>query len=482
MRYLPGVPAAAPAAGPESLPLLKDMCAMEYAIVDIETTGGNAANSRITEIAIRIHNGLEVTDRFDTLINPGRDIPPAIFALTGIDNDMVRDAPPFEDIASRVYAMLKDRVFVAHNVNFDYSFIRHQLEACGYNWTAPRLCTVRTARKIKPGLRSYSLGNLCENLEIPLHNRHRAGGDCDATALLFSKLLEWDTDNTIRDMLKKVSGDQRLPPNLPQEQYEKLPGKPGVYYFHDQKGKVIYVGKALNIKKRVGQHFSGHNIRPQRQHFLREIFSLSYEVCATELMALLLECIEIRRLWPAHNRALKRFEPRFGLFVYEDLEGYKRLAVGKLSRPHSCVTVVNREYEAAQLLKKLADQFSIDIRFCRFSTQAPARPAPAPAAAEKPLPPAEVHNTLVDRALEALEASRPTFAILDKGREIGEQSCIWMEKGNFYGMGYISDDSQLTELTEIRDSLQRSAGNHYMARLMLSYAERHPARVRNVEL
>jgi len=187
----------------------------EYAIVDIETTGGNASGSRITEIAIVIHNGTDVIDRWETLVNPEKEIPLPIFALTGINNDMVRDAPIFDDISEKVLQMLTDRIFVAHNVNFDYSFIRHQLEESGFKWTARKLCTVRATRKIRPGLESYSLGNLCQSLDIPAENRHRAGGDADATTILFSRLLEWDEEGVINKMIKKTSQDQWLPPNLP---------------------------------------------------------------------------------------------------------------------------------------------------------------------------------------------------------------------------------------------------------------------------
>lgn len=450
---------------------------MEYAIVDIETTGGNARGSRMTEIAIRVHNGTEVIDSFETLINPEKEIPLAIFALTGIDNAMVRDAPVFGDIAKKVYGMLEGRIFVAHNVNFDYSFVRHQLAECGFKWTAKKLCTVRMARKIRPGHRSYSLGRLCDALDIPIENRHRAGGDCDATAILFTRLMQWDEDGIIADMIKKTSKDQRLPPNLPIEQFEVLPERPGVYYFHNQKGKVIYVGKALNIKKRVAQHFSGHNINPQRQNFLRDICSVSSEVCATELMALLLECAEIKRLWPAYNRALKKFEPKFGLFVYEDLAGYQRLAVGKLSKYHTCFAMVNKEYEAVKILTGLVNRYGIDPRLCRFSVTAPRRQDITKPDDPHDLPSVQQHNDLVNQALDELNKSRPSFAILDKGRDREEKSCIWLEKGNFYGMGYIGQDCQYSDFTDIRDSLKRLPGNHYMAQLILTYAEKYPQKV-----
>ncbi|RQO31192.1 DNA polymerase III subunit epsilon [Taibaiella sp. KBW10] len=454
---------------------------IEYAIVDIETTGGNAAGSNITEIAILIHNGKELIDRWESLINPEKNIPYSIFALTGIDNDLVKDAPVFSAVAEQVFNLLEGRVFVAHNVNFDYSFVRHQLEHAGYKWTAPKLCTVRMSRKIKPGLRSYSLGNLCGDLDISIENRHRAGGDADATAELFEKLLAWDAHNVIADMLKKTSKDQRLPPNLPPEYFEALPEGTGVYYFHNHVGKAIYVGKAVNLKKRVASHFSGHNISPQRQHFLREIYSISFEPCATELMALLLECIEIKRLWPAYNRSLKRFEPKFGLFQYEARNGYQYLAIGKLSKFHQCVHVFDRQYDGIVLLRNLIDEFQLDHRFCKFGL--PSKPDRTEDVFEEAavLPDLAEYNERVYLALSDLTQRQKSFIIIDKGRVAEEQSCIWVEKGNLYAMGYIDAYTQISESEDLKNSLTRYYGNHYMAQLIRNYVEKYPHKVMPVD-
>src|SRR5690606_31784257 len=261
----------------------------EYAIVDIETTGGYASGSGITEIAILIHDGARVVDRFTSLINPHRPIPLAIQALTGITDALVADSPAFNELAPRIFEWLADRVFVAHNVNFDYSFLKHHLAAAGYHLDVRKLCTVRMSRKLRPGLPSYSLGKLCDALGIPISHRHRASGDAEATAILFGQLVQGDSEGVIAEMLKKTSKHQQLPPNLPKEQFDALPNCAGVYYFRDKGGKAIYVGKALDIRKRVAQHFTGHTPQVQRQHFLRHIHAVTYERCGTELMALLLE-------------------------------------------------------------------------------------------------------------------------------------------------------------------------------------------------
>lgn len=447
----------------------------EYAIVDIETTGGNASHSRITEIAIVIHDGEKVIDRWESLINPQKDIPPAIFALTGITNEMVAKAPTFDLLSDHILELLSDRIFVAHNVNFDYSFVRHELEAAGLKWTAKKLCTVRAARKIKPGFASYSLGRLCKSLDISLENAHRAGGDVDATTILFSKLLEWDTAGEMAKMIKKTAQDQRLPPNLEPADFEQLPDKTGVYYFYNAFKKVIYVGKAVNLKKRVASHFTGHKITPQRQNFLRDIYSISFEVCATELIALLLEASEIKKLWPVYNTALKRFEAKFGLFEYEARSGYRYLAVGKISKNQNCIEAFNSLYEGINKLRDLAQKFEIDYRYCIYGTSAQSE---MPFETVKiALPDLTTHNEKVDNALTYYLQHRPSFAIIDKGRTGQERSCIWVEKGHFYGMGYMDLDDALSDLNEIKDHVTRYSSNQYMMQVINAFALKSPNKI-----
>lgn len=454
---------------------------MQYAIVDIETTGGSARGSRMTEIAIIVLEGDQIIDRWQTLINPEQNIPLAIFALTGITNEMVKDAPIFADVAAEIYERLQGRIFVAHNVNFDYSFIKHQLEECGYRFSSKKLCTVRLARKIKPGLLSYSLGRLCDYLGIPIQDRHRAGGDADATAILFQRLLAWDEEEVVQQMLKHASPEQRLPVHLDIREFESLPNTPGVYYFHNQAGKVIYVGKAINIKSRVASHFGGNTPNLRRQQFLKEIYHISYEECATELFALLLECAEIKRLWPAYNRALKRFEPKVGLYSYMGVNGYMHLGVGKLTSVKVCEQVFNSEYDAINTWHKLRETYGLDPNFFHIGEVRRRNkflPAVPPTLREEPFYAVDEHNQRILEALETLKGQLPSFCIMDRGR-VGraEKSCIWVEKGRFYGMGYIPEEAQIRDMEEVRHMLTPYPDNYYMMQLILQYAERNPHKV-----
>ncbi|MFZ1750838.1 MAG: 3'-5' exonuclease, partial [Saprospiraceae bacterium] len=152
-----------------------------YAVVDIETTGGMAKRDRITEIAIVLYDGREIIDRYETLIQPDRSIPYEITRITGIDDAMVADAPRFYEVAKKVVEMTDNTIFVAHNVRFDYSFIKEEFATLGYTFTRRQLCTVVLSRKAFPGLKSYSLGNLIKHFDIKVQNRHRAMDDVLAT-------------------------------------------------------------------------------------------------------------------------------------------------------------------------------------------------------------------------------------------------------------------------------------------------------------
>lgn len=160
-----------------------------YAIIDIETTGQTSATGKITEIAIFIHDGFEITDSFSSLINPECYIPGFITNLTGIDNEMVKNAPKFYEIARKIVELTQDKVFVAHNVSFDYRFIQEEFKRLGYDYERKTMCTVRMGRKFLPGYKSYSLGKICEEMGISIIGRHRAAGDALATVKLFELIM-----------------------------------------------------------------------------------------------------------------------------------------------------------------------------------------------------------------------------------------------------------------------------------------------------
>ncbi len=438
---------------------------MLYAIVDIETTGSYAGGNGITEIAIVVHDGTKVLDFYETLVNPHVPIPYFIQRLTGINDKMVANAPSFNEVAGQIFGLLQDKIFVAHNVNFDYSFVKYHLQQVGFQLDTKKLCTVRLARKVLPGLSGYSLGKLTANLGINHARHHRAGGDALATADLLTMILEKDAQGVVKEMLKGRNSEQYMPPHLPVAELEQLPSGTGVYYFYNANGKTIYVGKAKNIRKRVRSHFSNNKTTRQKQDFLRETFRISYRECATELMAHVLESAEIRRLWPIHNRSQRGYLPQFGLLAYEDMQGYKRLTVEKMRRSLKPIYTFNSITEGHSRLKELISEFGLCPRLCNVATEC---------GCEGHLLPGD-YNKKADEALEWLRKQLPTFALIDKGIDDNEHSCILVKEGNLYGMGYITDkQAQLKNIDALLKSIEPLQDNDYIRNLVFRHATEFP--------
>jgi DNA polymerase III subunit epsilon len=443
-----------------------------YAIVDIETTGGYAANHRITEIAIYHHDGVQVTETFHTLVNPGRNIPYYITGLTGITSEMVLTAPTFDTIAHQVYEKLDGKVFVAHNAHFDYSFLKKEFEQAGINWQAKKLCTVRLSRKIIPGLRSYSLGSLAESLGIEISNRHRAGGDAAATVKIFDQLLQRDRDSYILKALKRNSGETILPPNLPKEQFDKLPAKCGVYYFHDARGNVIYVGKAINIKKRIAGHFTGDAREWSRSRIRNEIHNITYELTGNELIALILESQEIRKLWPKYNQAQKYRVEEWGIYDYEDRNGYLRFSVNLVTRGSRPLIRFTAKGDAWNFLWEKVREFKLCPKLSglqvakglcfNYQTGECHGACMCVESVKK-------YNKRIEKAIDSFSSQGSSVAIIGKGRNVDEQSLVLVEKGSYLGFGFFDSNVAIADLESARTYVRKSVETPTVQNLINSY-------------
>jgi DNA polymerase-3 subunit epsilon len=450
-----------------------------YAIVDIETTGSYASANGITEVAIYVFDGKQVTKKFESLINPQQPIPRYIQAFTGISNEMVADAPVFEKVAPEIFDLLKENVFIAHNVNFDYSFLKSHLLRTGHDLKSKKLCTVRLSRRIFPGFSSYSLGNLARSLDIEINNRHRAGGDAEATVKIFSKLLENDKEDFIAKSLLRNSKEQSLPPNVPKQHFDILPVTPGVYYFHDAKGKIIYVGKAINIRNRVNSHFSNNSESRQKQNFITHIHSISYKSCATELMANILESVEIKKYWPKFNYSQKHWEDVFGIYTYEDRNGFLRLIIEKNKKNLKPVHTFHNLSEGYSWLRNVIEQYQLCPKLC-FLEKGPGACTAVEKGTCKGACNKEEKRTAYNKRVKKAIAEMhdvTSYAIIDKGLEEAEQSCILVDKGRFFGMGYLPSGYQPVNIDDIKEYLTSYRGNNYIRNLLTGHKERFPSAI-----
>jgi DNA polymerase-3 subunit epsilon len=443
-----------------------------YAIVDIETTGGYAANHRITEIAIYHHDGINITDTYHTLINPGRNIPYYITGLTGITTEMVLDAPTFEEVAGEIYSHLEGKVFVAHNAHFDYSFLKKEFDQVGINWQSKKLCTVRLSRKIIPGLRSYSLGSLAESLGVSITNRHRAGGDAAATVTIFNELLQRDRDGNIIKALKRNSGETILPPNLPKAEFDKLPAKCGVYYFHDARGAVIYVGKAINIKKRIAGHFTGDSREWSRSKIRNEIHHITYELTGNELIALILESQEIRKHWPKYNQAQKYRVEEWGIYNYEDRNGYLRFSVNVVTRGSKPLMKFSSKGDAWNFLWEKVREFDLCPKLSGlqvakglcFNYQ-----TGECSGACMGIETIRKYNKKINKAIQSFTIEGNTVAIIGQGRSLDEHSMVLIEKGNYFGYGFFDREVSISNVESARIYVKQSIETPTVQNLINSY-------------
>lgn len=436
-----------------------------YAIVDIETTGSSANYGKITEVAILIHDGQRVVDEYQTLINPEQGIPGGITTLTGISNHMVADAPKFFEVAKEIHLMLEGNIFVAHNVNFDYSFLKKEFQELGASFAHQKLCTVRLSRKIFPGLASYSLGRLCEHFGIENQARHRAMGDARATAILLDKLLANDQGH-FEAFLKRNSKEADLPPNLPKEHFDRLPSTTGVYYFHDQRGKVLYVGKANDIKKRIRSHFSSSDVI-YKQGLKDQIHNISYELCGDEMIAFLFEAYEIKRLFPPFNKAQKYPTRKYGIFHYQDGRGNHRFSVGKAQKglqPLKSFTSFDR---ARNALIALVKEYELDPSLCSL-------PAEAMKYFGYTFSP-EQNEDIQERfhkALLSLSRAADTFLLKGQGRDPEEYSLVLVEKGAYQGFCFIGQEEQLDQLSAVKERIRNFPDDPDAQRIIQQFREK----------
>lgn len=430
---------------------------MEFAIVDIETTGSQYAADSITEIGIVITDGVRELDRYETLVNPQARIPKFIVHLTGIDEEMVADAPVFADVAKEIYSFLDGRVFVAHNVNFDYKIVKSHMERVGLKIPTKRLCTVRLSRKIIPGMPSYNLGKLSASLGLKHQNAHRAMGDAEVTAELFNILFEKNTGE-LEASLKANSKEATLPANLPRSSFDNLPNKPGVYYFHNSKGKIIYIGKAKSIIKRVAQHFTGKSNLDKRG-FLEDIFDVAFELTGNEVVASLLEEAEIKHHWPEYNSAQKTQISKFAVYKYQDQAGNIRLGVNKISHQYKGIMQFPSLSKARAWLLESVEKFNLNASYCGMQVFDDSSVSIGE------------HEKNVKRFLKEYLALEETIVWTGSGRNKREFSFILMENGVYQGYGFIDKDTSIERVEGLKEHLIQQHDTVMTRRILASKKE-----------
>lgn len=295
--------------------------------VDIETNGGNGERGRITEIAVIRVEGGEVVDEFTSLVNPGSPIPYWITTLTGITNADLENAPYFEDIAADLQRIMEGAIFVAHNVRFDFSFVKRQMEASGYTFRPKLFCTVRMSRAMYPEHKGHSLEKIIQRHGIEVNNRHRAYDDALATFKYAQLAIAEKGHEAFRQSMARQFKTKTLPPNVDEAVFEALPQTPGIYIFEDKDGAPLYVGKSVNIRQRVMSHFANDTKIAKEMKLSQGSHNVSFIQTETEVEALLLESAKVKELQPIYNRLLRRVAKQTVLMRTFDENGYLKIVL-----------------------------------------------------------------------------------------------------------------------------------------------------------
>lgn len=444
-----------------------------YAILDIETTGGQFNEEGITEIAIYKFDGHQIVDQFISLVNPEIPIQPFVVKLTGINNAMLRSAPKFYEVAKRIIEITDDCILVAHNADFDYRILRTEFRRLGYDFNTKTLCTVELSKKLLPEQTSHSLGKLVRALGIPMADRHRASGDAMATVKLFKMLLEKDLEKTIVKDFIKIEVEKGIAPKL-LDILRELPTKTGVYYIHNQSGNIIYIGKSNNIKKRVNQHFTG--ITNKSKRIQNEVFAVNFEETGSELIALLKESQEIKVNKPILNRAQRKNIFIYALYLENSSNGYLSLKLQKtdgrkkeitsfasLQEGKSFLFNITEKYKLCQKLNGLYESkkecFQYNIKECDGACINIVSP--------------EIYNERVQNFISNYTFENKSMIIIGRGRNINERSAVLVENGVYKGYAFYDLNYQITNANILKNILIPMDSNRDIQRIIQSYIRKN---------
>ena len=405
-----------------------------YSIIDIETTGGNKNTGRITEIAVFKHDGAKVVDSFVSLVNPGIPIPPFIVNLTGITDEMVSSAPTFEEIADELFEFTADTIFVAHNVNFDFGFIRAEFRRIGKDYNRKRLCTVQLSRETFPDLDSYSLGKITDQLGIELNGHHRAEADARATIELFERILSkknevglFEVNFGLKDLSKIES------PYISMEVLEEIPDDCGLFKIYNSADELLFVKRSSQILSALSKKLQQNGTKNSHE-LLRETYRLDWEITGSPLLSQLLEANLVLSEKPHYNFGKFSVKSRYAVYMAD--EGH--LFLSRKRKDEDELVVFSTYYEGLNYLKNLASNNGLNYRERRFG---------------KYLQP-QVHSENGLDLLNDIVYKSSRYAIIDEAPEVNQKTIILIENEKVAGYSFLDESDQRFDLDS--DQLDQS--------------------------
>lgn len=438
-----------------------------YAVVDIETTGGSPAVDRIAEIAIILFDGNKVVEEYSTLVNPCRPIDPWVSKLTGITQEMVKNAPLFEDIHQEVLRLTKGNIFTAHNVKFDFGMVRKEFKRIGIDFNAQQLDTVSLSRKVLPGFQSYSLGKLCENIGIAIEARHRALGDAAATVKLLELLLTTDAESKFLNIELRDGLDiSKLPPQISHTEIEILPDEAGIFYFKNSNGEVLFFEGAKSIRKKVIQEFSKVGESAPKTAILHQVHSIDYELTGNELIAKLMVLAKEQERDTISGKPVREQQPAFGIFITEDTAGVKQLKVLPLAvgsgesalrfatknaamRVMQKITGDNNIYGHYAMLKRLEEKQESTDKLKKLL------------------------NEKIENAVKRYLFRATNFFIIGEGIHPDENSVVWVENNEYKGIGTFYKENMETTINNLKEIVKPAKHSTEAQKIIRQYLKKN---------
>ncbi len=431
---------------------------MMYAIIDIETTGGQFNQEGITEIAIYKFDGVNVVDQFISLVNPEIPIQPFVVKLTGINNAMLRSAPKFYEVAKRIVEITKDCIIVAHNAAFDYRILKMEFKRLGFEFNKQTLCTVELSKLLLPEAASYSLGKLVRSLGIPIADRHRAYGDSFATLKLFTLLLSKDKEKKIIKTLIKNEISQGVSPKL-FDILEKLPLTVGIFYIHNSKGEIIYIGKSTSIRKKLTQLFTGTSKIAKR--IQNEVYTVTFEETGNELIASLKEREEIVFNKPALNTSQRKSPFLWAVYAEKTKEGYISLKASKTDGRKKEIRAFKNQQSAVDYIKELSDLLELSYE---LNALIPKKNTSDYKSLDK-----NIYNQKIIAYIDQQQEEFKNLLITFKGRKTNEKSAIVIKDGDFQGYCFFDLNYQINTIDILNNILIRMTSSKEAVNIIKYY-------------
>lgn len=415
-----------------------------YAVLDVETTGGSPKRERIIEIAIIKTDGENIIDRYETLVNPEKNIPPFVSHLTGITNKMVEQAPIFEKVAKKIDDFTKECTIVAHNAHFDYGFLKNEFKYIGSYFDRYRICTVKLTQRAYPSLGGYSLDKLATHFNIEHKDRHRAVGDTEATTRLFHILLQQANPEILAQFMHKGYIHRPAEVLIKDKIIADVPEETGLLSFFNEVGEMLYVFRSHNLFARITDMLFYFDPNTHKGNMLKKAKSIKYTITGSEILSQILEITTIYQNKPSYNKknfGLKLVE----LKIVRDKNGYDQLCLERSNDKICAGTVYFSNYfegntalgklmKMHRLCPNLTSKFSKKEDNCGYYENNLCNGACE--GKEDSIS----YNKRLNKVLKKLNYKISDFVLVDEGPEFHLRTLLIIVKNRFLGYKIIEEE------------------------------------------